>query len=105
MTDVLPFPDKPRLHNNQVQKNQAERKKLADWLRSLAQHIEGNETEHEPLAILLALSSAEGDEVLHIGYAGNDKVCMMEAGAAIHRHTNFSSFKRRGGNFYDRRKK
>ncbi|ALN21816.1 MULTISPECIES: hypothetical protein [Ectopseudomonas] len=102
MSEILHFPSMPRLHNNKVQQNQAERKKLADWLRSLAQHIEANEIEREPLAAMVVLSSAAGDEVLSVGYEGNDAVCRRQAGSAAHRHTNLGGYSRRGGNFYDR---
>lgn len=104
MTDIIPFPSMPRLHNNKVQQNQAERKKLADWFRALAQHIEGNEIEREPLAATVVLSSAAGDEVLTVGYDGNLQVCRRQAGSAAHRFTNLGGYTRRGGNFFDRLK-
>ncbi|EPK2739263.1 hypothetical protein L4643_005822 [Pseudomonas aeruginosa] len=90
--------------NNKVQQNQAERKKLADWFRALAQHIEGNEIEREPLAATVVLSSAAGDEVLTVGYDGNPQVCRRQAGSAAHRFTNLGGYTRRGGNFFDRLK-
>lgn len=102
MTDVLQFPSKQRAHNQQVMKNQAERKQLADWFRALAMHIESNEIEHEPLAAMVVLSSADGDEVLHVGY-GKPHVSLGQAGSSASRHAGLA-YPRRGGNFYDRRK-
>ncbi|MCX2684056.1 hypothetical protein OO306_00655 [Pseudomonas sp. DCB_AW] len=98
--EVFQFPTTRRLHNNQVAANQAERKRLADWFRAIAQHIEGNEVEHEPLAAMIVLSSAAGDEVLHVGYAA-DAVCIRQAGSAASRWSGLS-YQRRGGNFFDR---
>lgn len=98
--EVFQFPERRRIHNNQVAANQAERKRLADWFRAIAQHIEGNEVEREPLAALMVLSSAAGDEVLHVGYQAN-QVSLSQAG--IHASTLANAhFKRRGGNFFDR---
>ena len=98
--EIFQFPAKRRVHNNQVAANQAERKKLADWFRSIAQHIEGNEVEREPLAAMIVLSSAAGDEVLHIGYA-DKAVSLREAGSAASSWAHLN-YQRRGGNFYDR---
>ncbi|WP_313456327.1 hypothetical protein [Pseudomonas sp.] len=98
--EVFQFPVKRRLQNNQVAANQAERKKLADWFRAIAQHIEGNEVEREPLAAMIVLSSSAGDEVLHMGYAA-DAVDIRQAGSAASRWSGLS-YQRRGGNFFDR---
>lgn len=102
MTDVLQFPSKQRAHNQQVMKNQAERKQLADWFRALAMHIESNQIDHEPLAAMIVLSSADGDEVLNVGY-GKPQVSLRQAGSAASRHAG-QTYPRRGGNFYDRLK-
>jgi len=100
--EIFKFPASRRQHNTQVKANQVQRKQLADWFRAIAQHIEGNEVEHEPLAAMIVLSSAEGDEVLHVGYQ-NDQVSLREAGSHCYNFTSLH-FTRRGGNFYDRRK-
>ncbi|MNJ69306.1 hypothetical protein D3C77_656420 [compost metagenome] len=98
--EVFQFPASRRAHNHLVAANQAERKKLADWFRSIAQHIEGNEVEHEPLAAMIVLSSADGDEVLHVGYS-TDATSLIEAGNAARQWAHLT-FTRRGGNFFDR---
>lgn len=98
--EVFQFPERRRVHNNQVAANQAERKKLADWLRAIARHIEGNEVEREPLAALIVLSSTAGDEVLHVGYQA-DQVSLSQAGIHASQLAN-AHFTRRGGNFFDR---
>lgn len=98
--EVFQFPERRRIRNNLVAANQAERKKLADWFRAIAQHIEGNEVEREPLAALIVLSSAAGDEVVHVGYQA-DRVSLSQAGINASRLAN-AHFTRRGGNFFDR---
>ncbi|MBA6091195.1 hypothetical protein H4C81_20235 [Pseudomonas monteilii] len=98
--EIFQFPVTRRAHNNQVAANQAERKKLADWFRSIAQHIEGNEVEREPLAAMIVLSSAAGDEVLHVGYAA-DAVSLRQPGIAASSWASLN-YQRRGCNFYDR---
>jgi len=100
--EVFQFPAKRRLHNNRVAANQAERKKLANWFRAIAQHIEGNEVEREPLAAMIVLSSATGDEVLHAGYS-SDATSLVQAGNAARRWAH-STYTRRGGNFFDRQR-
>lgn len=102
MVDILQFPASLRVQNNRVQKHQAERKQLADWFRAIAMHIESNEIAHEPVAAMIVLSSAEGDEVVNIGYE-RPEVRFNEAGHAAMRWST-QAFTRRGGNFFDRRK-
>lgn len=101
MAEIFEFPARARLHNRKVELNQAQRKKLADWFRTIAAHIEGNEVEREPLAAMIVLSSTTGDEVLHTGYADHDQVCLRQAGYAAQRMAT-TPFARRGGNFFDR---
>lgn len=98
--EVFQFPLKRRAHNNQVLANQAERKKLADWFRQVAQHIEGNEVEREPLAAMIVLSSEAGDEVLHAGYS-TEATSLVQAGNAARQWAHLT-FQRRAGNFFDR---
>ncbi len=100
MADLLQFPASARAHNNRVLKNQAERKQLAEWFRALAMHIESNEIEHEPLAAMVVLSSPDGDEVINMGYQ-RPEVNLQQAGNAAMRWGG-QSFRRRGGNFFDR---
>lgn len=98
--EVFQFPLKRRAQNNQVMANQAERKKLADWFREVARHIEGNEVEREPLAAMIVLSSAAGDEVLHAGYS-TDATSLVQAGNAARQWAHLT-FQRRAGNFFHR---
>ena len=100
-TEIFEFPARARLHNRKVEQNQAQRKKLADWFRTIAAHIEGNEVEREPLAAMIVLSGSLGDEVLHTGYADQELVCLRQAGYAAQRMAT-TPFVRRGGNFFDR---
>jgi hypothetical protein len=101
MAEIFEFPTRARLHNRKVEQNQAQRKKLADWFRTIAAQIEGNEVEREPLAAMIVLSSAIGDEVLHTGYADQEQVFLRQAGYAAQRMAT-TPFARRGGNFFDR---
>ncbi|GLO52541.1 hypothetical protein PPUN110474_39420 [Pseudomonas putida] len=100
--EVFKFPLKRRAQNNQVMANQAERKRLADWFREIARHIEGNEVEREPLAAMIVLSSAAGDEVLHAGYS-TDATSLVQAGNAARQWAHLT-FQRRAGNFFDRQR-
>ncbi|KIF56186.1 hypothetical protein [Pseudomonas fluorescens] len=102
MAEIFEFPANNRLHNRKVEQNQAQRKKLADWFRTIAAHIEGNDCEREPLAAMIVLSSVTGDEVLHTGYADHEQVNLRQAGYAAQRMAT-TPFVRRGGNFFDRR--
>lgn len=101
MAEIFEFPASNRLHNRKVEQNQAQRKKLADWFRTIAAHIEGNDCEREPLAAMIVLSSVTGDEVLHTGYADHEQVNLRQAGYAAQRMAT-TPFVRRGGNFFDR---
>lgn len=101
MAEIFEFPASNRLHNRKVEQNQAQRKKLADWFRTIAAHIEGNDCEREPLAAMIVLSSVTGDEVLHTGYADHEQVNLRQAGHAAQRMAT-TPFFRRGGNFFDR---
>lgn len=98
--DIYQFPAMRRAHNNQVTANQAERKRLAAWFRDVARHIECNEVEREPLAAMIVLSSAAGDEVLHAGYS-TAATSLVQAGNAARQWAHLT-FQRRAGNFFDR---
>ncbi|GGM25030.1 hypothetical protein ACFQDN_21680 [Pseudomonas asuensis] len=100
--EIHQFPEVARLKNRQVLQHQAERKELADWFRALANHIEGNELEYPPLAALIVLSSAAGDEVVTNGYSKNG-IPRSQAGSNAYRFAT-ATYSRRGGNFYDRQK-
>ncbi|MBD9427954.1 hypothetical protein ACEOSU_20165 [Pseudomonas aeruginosa] len=102
MAEIFPFPETSRTHNAKVMANQAERKRLAEWFRAIAQHIEGNEIERLPLAAMIVLSGVEGDEVLHVGYQ-QQEVSLAQAGTAAQRLAA-APYPRRGGNFFDRRR-
>jgi len=100
MADIFNFTGTRRAHNARVQAEQAKRRRLADWLREVANHIEGNDIEREPLAAMVVLSSHEGDEVLHVGYQG-EGVNIVQAGRAAWRLTT-TPYNRRGANFFER---
>ncbi|WP_061289924.1 hypothetical protein [Azotobacter vinelandii] len=103
MAEIYRFPQKSRrLHNIRVKSEQEERTRLAEWFRAIADRIEGNEVEREPLAAMIVLSSIAGDEVLHVGYKAQG-VCLVQAGMAASRLST-CSYTRRGGNFFERRK-
>ncbi|WP_433899376.1 hypothetical protein [Pseudomonas sp. PSE1(2024)] len=101
MAEIFEFPASTRLHNRKVLQNQAERKKLANWFRAMAAHIEGDEIEREPLAAMIVLSSAGGDEVCHVGYSDHKEVSLRQAGYAAKQLVSIP-YTRRGGNFFDR---
>lgn len=100
MAGIFEFPETRRAHNARVQAEQAERRRLAEWLREVANHIEGNDIEREPLAAMVILSSRQGDEVLHVGYRA-EGVNIVQAGRAAWRLTT-TPYSRRGGNFFER---
>lgn len=102
MAEIYQFPQSRRLHNARLKSEQAERTRLAEWFRAIADRIEGNEVEREPLAAMIVLSSISGDEVLHVGYKAQG-VSLVQAGMAASRLST-CSYTRRGGNFFDRRK-
>lgn len=88
--DIYQFPTMSRAQDNQVKANQAERKRLADCFREVARHIEGNEVEREPLAAMIVLSSAGGDEVLHAGYS-TAATSLVHAGNAARQWAHLTS--------------
>ena len=99
--EIFEFPACARLHNRVVEQNQAQRKRLADWFRTIAAHVEGNDVKREPLAAMIVLSGASGDEVLHTGYGDHEQVSLRQAGYAAQKLAT-TPFARRGGNFFDR---
>lgn len=101
--DIHQFPASRRLENRRIAANQAKRNELSDYLRTVAKWIQADEVESEPTALLLVLSGKRGDEVVWKGYANNSEVSLRDAGHAVSTQFN-SPFKRRGGNFHDRRK-
>lgn len=94
MADLYNFPTK--------HKEQAERRKLADWFRAIAAYIEADEIEHPPLAAMIVLSSADGEEVLGVGYQ-NKNVSSWQAGFAARRHAMRNEASG-SNNFYPRSK-
>ena len=103
MAEIYQLPQKSRrLHNIRVKSEQEERTRLAEWFRAIADRIERNEVEREPLAAMIVLSSVAGDEVLHVGYKAQE-VSLVQAGMAASRLST-CSYTRRGGNFFERRK-
>lgn len=101
--NILQFPESRSAKNRKLVKDQKKRSELADWLRGVATIIQNDSVECEPTAILLVLSGKTGDEVVWKGYADNPEVSLHDAGRAAHSSAT-CSYKRRGGNFHDRRK-
>lgn len=103
--EIHQFPAKAaRLHNNRVAAEQAKRNELAEYLRTVAKWIQADDVESEPTALLLVLSGKRGDEVVWEGYDNNSEVSLRDAGHAA-REQVMTPYKRRGGNFHDRRKR
>lgn len=101
--EIHQFPASRRLENKRIAANQAKRNELAEYLRTVAKWIQADDVESEPTALLLVLSGKLGDEVVWKGYNGNGEVSLRDAGNAAQAQVT-SAFKRRGGNFHDRRK-
>lgn len=85
-----------------TKKAQAERRKLAEWFRAIAAYIEADQIEHPPLAAMIVLSSADGDEVLGVGYQ-NKNVSSLQAGIAARKHV-MRNEESQPNNFYLREK-
>lgn len=101
--DIHQFPASRTAHNRRVASEQAKRNELAEYLRTVAKWIQADDVESEPSALLIVLSGKAGDEVVWKGYDNNPEVSLRDAGRAVSTQFN-SPFKRRGGNFHDRRK-
>lgn len=101
--EIHQFPASRTAHNRRVASEQARRNELAEYLRTVAKWIQADDAECEPSALMLVLSGKAGDEVVWKGYAGNAEVSLRDAGHAAYAQVN-TQFKRRGGNFHDRRK-
>lgn len=72
-------------HNQQVKKQAVQdckdyeaKKRLADWLRNLANQIEADAPQVEPLAAVVVLTGRTANEVLNMGY-DNDAVDFEQA--------------------------
>lgn len=100
--DIHQFPASRTAHNRRVASEQAKRNVIAEYLRTCANWIQADDVESEPTAVLLVLSGKAGDEVVWKGYADNAEVSLRDAGNAAKAQVS-SLFKRRGGNFHDRR--
>lgn len=100
--EIHQFPASRRLHNNRVAAEQNKRNELADYLRRIADWIKADDVECDPTALLLVLSGRKGDEVVWKGYNGNSEVSLRDAGHAAYSQVS-TPYKRRGGNFHDRR--
>lgn len=101
--EIHQFPASRSLHNRRVAGEQAKRNEIAEYLRTVAKWIQADDVKSEPTAVLLVLSGKAGDEVVWKGYADNADVSLRDAGRAADSQVN-TLFKRRGGNFHDRRK-
>ncbi len=73
---------------------------LADYLRTMADYIDSDALEYPPVGIVMILTSEKQHEVLNIGY---EKVpgLFSDAVKAASKHSR-CTYKRRGGNKYDR---
>lgn len=101
--EIHQFPASRTAHNRRVASEQAKRNELADYLRTVAKWIQADDVQCDPTALLLVLSGKSGDEVVWKGYADNPDVSLRDAGHAAYAQVS-TPFKRRGGNFHDRRK-
>lgn len=101
--EIHQFPSSRRLHNQRVADEQAKRNEIAEYLRTVAKWIQADDVQSEPTAVLLVLSGKAGDEVVWKGYADNADVSLRDAGRAAELQVS-TPYKRRGGNFHDRRK-
>ena len=101
--EIHQFPASHTIHNRRVASEQAKRNELAEYLRTVAKWIQADDVECDPTALLLVLSGKAGDEVVWKGYADNAYVSLRDAGHAAYAQVS-TPFKRRGGNFHDRRK-
>ena len=101
--EIHQFPAARRLENNRISDQYRKRKDLVEWLRTVALWIEKDEVVCEPTALVLVLSGKTGDEVVWKGYQDNSEVSLKDAGRAASVQFN-TPYKRRGGNFHDRRK-
>jgi len=72
-TKVTQFPSQPKAFR--------ERKRLAETLRRIAEHIDGYELVNPPTGFVIVLVSETGNEVLHVGVSR--RTSMIEAGQAV----------------------
>ena len=101
--EIHQFPASRSIHNRRIAAAQDKRNELAAYLRQIADWIQADDVECEPSALVCVLSGRAGDEVVWKGYQDNSDVSLKDAGRAA--NTQFSTpYKRRGGNFHDRRK-
>lgn len=77
-------------------KTRAAHRKLARWLRDLADYIEADELETEPHAALIVLTGANQHEVLMAGYGDDASGCDGAAHAAT--AVVSPSYRTEGGN-------
>jgi|GEM_PF-1606056 len=101
--EIHQFPASRRLENLRVAAEQTKRNELAEYLRTVATWIQRDDVECAPTALVLVLSGKTGDEVVWKGYQDNAEVSLRDAGNAAFTQFN-TGYKRRGGNFHDRRK-
>ena len=62
-------------------RSQAERQRLADWLRNLADHLEADRLVTQPKAVVVVLLGDDGDEVARP--PGGTRSDLLGAGCAI----------------------
>lgn len=89
--NILPFPALPANMRNRIQ--------LVDWLRQMAEYIEGDRLQCEPHAIAVVLTGSNTHEVLFTGYT-DDQKGLREASSVLTRYVQLPS--RAGGNQFER---
>lgn len=92
MVEIIALPD--------AAKTRAAHRKLAQWLRELANYIEADELETEPHAALIVLTGTEQHEVLIAGYGSDARGCDGAAFAA--KAVITTGFRTVGGNIRPR---
>lgn len=81
-------------------KTRAAHRRLARWLRELADYIESDQLETEPHAALIVLTGVEQHEVLMAGYGEDSRGCDGAMNAA--RAVISPSYRTEGGNIRPR---
>lgn len=88
MADIVSLPESA--------KTRAAHRRLARWLRDLADYIEGDQLETEPHAALIVLTGVAQHEVLIAGYGDDNRGCEGAMNAA--RAVIAPSYRTEGGN-------
>ncbi len=92
MSKIIDFPSSPEAFRKKSE--------LADYLRQMADYIESNSLEYQPIAISMIFTGEQYHEIVNYGYA--DQYLLKDALGAAYRYSR-CSYKRRGGAVYDRK--